>query len=793
MQEVVKMEQIILKKILTDNPVTYGPEIPFSFSIPTTNPAKNAGSYNMASCYYTGMEQGTDLNSLSATAGDKFQAFYQNGEKMGFILSYRGNVYDKPAWMLYNEETACFTMQTTEKGLPSFLCLNKKYLTNAETLDDVLKNAEILYNQRFEPFTIGMDSPFYEVIQLAHYRANDSKYYVSTFTDYRNIVFNVKMRPFSSWYKLITGKFYKQETLFAMKTESGEKFYFGRVISKTQKNGCVDPAKATLTEQLENDPSYGFSDVIYGTDIGYMAGVQWGSTVNFENGLRIGFVDPQWNLGNSPQWAYGSLKKLAATGDVELKQRINALASFKNGAAGITGFDTWYPSILSATLSKNDAFGGTSYSYEINNQAVDIFISPEYNSFSYQDFVEELEKLTYTEAEWKQLLHRVFTFATTTTSKSTTTERLAYGYEEYGNSGDPVMSFIFSGWANFGQGTTWCTTYYSGDANVRNDFDSGSDWGQVISFVSPIPDPGPGPEPEPVKEDEGITIGTLAELAIKTGVPFLGYQEKLQPFQFMQEYLGDFELFDEDIKETRGFFFPLTVKETKDATLDHFRKRAGFVIKKHAKELEGLWKIANTTFDPAYNVEEHIVEELKKTGSDTLRDAIDAVKTTDNLGARSNSTAYGEQSTTATTGAQNTSNVFGQQSTETVQGKAGFNSSDYQKDQNSQTTQQGYTDSTNTGERTDSQNITAHTDTQTSQAVVDTHTTDYREDVHEQNYNNTISKKYERQGNVGTMSTPELLQKAADSVAVFDFYDKLYDIVLRELAWYSESGYDVMF
>ena len=39
----------------------------------------------------------------------------------------------------------------------------------------------------------------------------------------------------------------------------------------------------------------------------------------------------------------------------------------------------------------------------------------------------------------------------------------------------------------------------------------------------------------------------------------------------------------------------------------------------------------------------------------------------------------------------------------------------------------------------------------------------------------------------------ELLQKAADSVAVFDFYDKLYDRVLRELAWYSESGYDVMF
>lgn len=781
------MEQIILKKILTNNPITYGPDIPFSFSIPTTNPARNAGSYNMQSCFYTGMEQGTDLNSLSATAGDKFQAFYQNGEKMGFILRYQGNVYDKPSWMLYNEETACFTMQTTEKGLPSFLCLNKKYLTNAETLDDVLKNAEILYNQRFEPFTVGMDSPFYEVIQLAHYRANDAKYYVSTFTDYKNILFNVKMRPFSSWYKLITGKFYKQETLFAMKTATGEKFYFGRVISKTQKNGCVDPAKDTLTEQLVNDPSYGFSDVIYGTDIGYMAGVQWGSTVNFENGLRIGFVDPQWNLGNSPQWAYGSLKKLSANGDVELKQRIQALASFKNGENGITGFNTWYPSILSATLSKNDTFGGTSSSFEINNQAVDIFISPEYNSFTYNDFVEELEKLTYTADEWKQLLHRVFTFATTLTSPSTTTARLAYGYEEYGTSGDPVMSFIFSGWSNFGRGTTWCTTYYSGDANVRNDFDSGSDWGEVISFVSPVPDPGPGPGPEPEPEETTeITIGTLAELSIKNGVPFLGYKEKLQPFEFMQEYLADFEKYDEDIQENRGFLFPLKVKGTKAETLEHFRERSGFIIGKHKKELENLWKITNTIFDPAYNVEEHIVEELKKTGSDTLQDKFAEQRLTDDIGARKSISKYGEQNSEQTFGKQRSSTEYGPRENETKEGQAGINSANYQIKISTAFTEKPHNDIVNTDEKKDLFKSQPYQDEIGSEKTVDVHTTAPRDDEHKQIYDNTVSRKYDRQGNVGTMSTPELLQKAADSVAVFDFYDKLYDIVLRELAWYYE-------
>ena len=783
------MEQIILKKILSDNPIAYGPEIPFAFSVPTTNQVVNSGSYNMTTSYYTGMIDGTDLQTLNATAGDRFQAFYQDGNKMGFILRYQGLVNDKPAWMLYNEETACFTLQTTEPNSATYLCLNKKYLTNAETLNNVLSNAEILYNQRFEPYTVGMDSPFYELIQLTHYGTKTQKYYVSSFTDYRNILFNVKMRPFSSWYKLITGKFYKQETLFAMETVSGEKFYFGRVISKTEKNGSVDPAKATLTEQLQNDPSYGFTDVIYGTDIGHIAGVQWGSTVEFENGLRIGFVDPQWNNGNQPQWAYGSLKKLSSTGDVELKQRIQALSGFNRGASGVTGFNQWYPSILSAALSITNGFGTNFLSYEMNAQAVDIFISPDYNNYTYQDFVEELEKLTYTETEWKALLQRVFTFATTILSKSTATERLAYGYEEYGTS-DTYMSFIFSGWANFGQGTTWCTTYYSGDTNVRNDFSSGTTWGDVISFVNPEPEPEPVPEPEETTE---ITIGTLAELSIKNGQPFLGYEEKLQPFVFMQEYLGDFELFDEDIKETRGFFIPLTIKETKADTLDYFRKRAGFVIKKHAKELEGLWKIANTTFDPAYNVEEHVVEELKKTGSDTLRDAIDAVNQTDSLGARKNTSNFGAQTSTQNTGAQTSSVEYGARQRASQEGKAGFNSADYQKNVSTNQTENAHTDSTNSGAREDSSTFSAHTDEVTSDAVVDTHRTDFREDVHEQTFNNTISKKYDRQGNVGTMSTPELLQKASDSVEVFDFYDKLYDIVLRELAFYCESGYDVMF
>ena len=287
-----------------------------------------------------------------------------------------------------------------------------------------------------------------------------------------------------------------------------------------------------------------------------------------------------------------------------------------------------------------------------------------------------------------------------------------------------------------------------------------------------------------------ITVRQLCDKAIENSQPFLGDTTELSKYSFMEEYLNDFENFDTDISENYGFLFPLTEKTTLEDTLAFFRKRSAFMIKKHSKELENLWKIANTTFDPAYNVEEHIIEDLKKTGSDTLRDAIDAVNQTDSLGARKNTSNYGAQTSTQNTGAQSSSVEYGARQSASQEGKAGFNSPDYQKNVSTNQTENSYTDSTNNGAREDSSTFSAHTDEVTSDAVVDTHRTDFREDVHEQTYDNTVSRKYDRQGNVGTMSTPELLQKASDSVAVFDFYNKLYNIILGELTYFFDDGFE---
>ena len=287
-----------------------------------------------------------------------------------------------------------------------------------------------------------------------------------------------------------------------------------------------------------------------------------------------------------------------------------------------------------------------------------------------------------------------------------------------------------------------------------------------------------------------MTVRQLCDKAIETSQPFLGDTTELSKYSFMEEYLNDFENFDTDISENYGFLFPLTEKATLEDTLAFFRKRSAFMIKKHSKELDNLWKIANTTFDPAYNVEEHIIEDLKKTGSDTLRDAIDAVNQTDSLGARKNTSQYGEQTNTQNTGAQSSSVEYGARQSESQEGKAGFNSSDFQKNMSANQTENVHTDSTNNGAREDSSTFSAHTDEMTSDAVIDTHKTDFREDVHEQTYNNTVTRQYDRKGNVGTMSTPELLQKAADSEAVFDFYNKLYNIILGELTYFFDDGFE---
>ena len=287
-----------------------------------------------------------------------------------------------------------------------------------------------------------------------------------------------------------------------------------------------------------------------------------------------------------------------------------------------------------------------------------------------------------------------------------------------------------------------------------------------------------------------MTVRQLCDKAIENSQPFLGDATKLSEYSFMVEYLNDFENFDTDISENYGFLFPLTEKATLDETLAFFRKRSAFMIKKHSKELENLWKITNTKFDPAYNVEEHLNEEVKKTGSDTLQDKFAELKLTDDIGTRKTISKYGEQNSEQTFGKQKSSTEYGQRENETEERLSAFNSVNYQNKNLTTVAEKLHSDTINTDEKKDLFKAQPYQDEIGSEKAVDVHTTAPRNDEHKQIYDNTVTRKYDRQGNVGTMSTPELLQKAADSAAVFDFYNKLYNIILGELTYFFDDGFE---
>lgn len=767
------MEKLVFKQILSKNPLTYDEENAkdFFFTIPKANFTYTDGNKYKIQYNPETFTLGTNLFSIiNNNSYNEYQAFTADGEKLGMVIKCL-NARDN--FMIYEEETKIYVSVYSPFAIPCYLTLNYKYLPNTEnfTLSDILEKARILYESKTSVYTVGMwryDNTIFcpmivkhDTLQIPNWlEQNDGCFEI----------INGKLRYFSSWYKLITGKFYHEDELFKMELLDGRKFVFSKITEIGDKNSSILNANSE-SEEVKAEPSYAVRDVIFGTDLSYFCPTLNSSLV-LKNGIEISFGKRDSNLVVNISKTYlGKYNK------------ISFLVT-----NGVFGND--YISFLDNSREN--------FSYERvkarTNLGFNLAISPYYNNVPVENFEKFLSEQAFLGKEWIQNLARVITLLATNNMTAPTEIREKYGYftDEIGDARN-VFSFI--GLANF-SGSTYVSggSNSLGDATISGTMESYEDWLGFIDFSDgpkPEPEP-PGPGPEPEKEDGRITIGTLAELAIKKGVPLLGYEDKLQPFEFMQEYLVDFENYDEDIQENRGFLFPLKVKGTKDETLEHFRKRSSFIIGKHKKELASLWKIANTTFDPAYNVEEHLNEEVKKTGSDTLQDKFAEQKLTDDIGARKSISKYGEQNTEQTFGKGKSSTEYGQRENETNEGYAGVNSLNYQKKTSTEFIEKLHTDIVNTDEKKDLFKAQQHQDEIGSEKAVDVHTTAARDDEHKQIYDNTVTRKYDRKGNVGTMSTPELLQKAADSVAVFDFYNKLYDIVLGELAWYSESGYDTM-
>jgi len=294
------MEKIILKKILTDNPRTYGEPLDFYFSIPLASPTADQYIDNTYQTLYYGMNNilGTAIEDLNPVLGDRFQTFKSDGITMlGFICKYQttpGASSGNYTLLIYNEEIQAFSIQA---GRPYHVTTGKHYLfinyfymlDSFTTLDEVLERAEFRYNSKTESYTFGMDCSSYNIFQLGYMNVNNN-IYLNRFTQDSQLSNNTKLRYYSSWHKLITGKFYKQDELFKTRIDGDIDFYFGKILETTEVNKCVltaQQADARLTE----DTSYGIKDLIYGTDIAYITNSNWTSYVEFKDNplLRLGY------------------------------------------------------------------------------------------------------------------------------------------------------------------------------------------------------------------------------------------------------------------------------------------------------------------------------------------------------------------------------------------------------------------------------------------------------------------------------------------------------------------------
>lgn len=486
------MEKIILKKILTDNPRTYGPPIDFHFSIPgASGHLDGVHIYDNITYYPVDIATlGTAIEDLNPVLGDRFQSFMSDGTtKLGFIAKYQYKGSSGYALLLYNEEVQLFSLQlgsAIDSGFKHYLFINYEYLSSEfTTLNEVLNKAESRYNSKTEPYQWGMDCSRYNILQLGYFDTTKNTFYLNKVDGNRQLICNTKMRYFSSWYKLLTGYFYKQDELFKVKESGGKDFYFGKILETTTVNGCVLTSQQADARLIE-DPSYGIKDLIYGTDIAYITNSNFGQYVQFYDNLvlrlgcktkidnyyyQIGLFDASTNEGTY-------CKSLYRYDD----------------------YNTMHSRLQYLLSANNNNYFAMVYEYE----SLDLFISPEYNNITPSEIGNYLNTLTHTSTEWKQNLARLFMFVSTIATSCKAEIKDAYGYSfginKY-NYKDSNMSVAFSGW--FYGNSEWniATSNYSNSIHSYTTLDSAEDWshfaifGQQDNPIDPFGPPGPqGPE-----------------------------------------------------------------------------------------------------------------------------------------------------------------------------------------------------------------------------------------------------------------------------------------------------------
>lgn len=236
----------------------------------------------------------------------------------------------------------------------------------------------------------------------------------------------------------------------------------------------------------------------------------------------------------------------------------------------------------------------------------------------------------------------------------------------------------------------------------------------------------------------------------------------------------------------------------------------------------------NTLYDTTQYGDEYIPTDNvfeERTETTTVTRTYGNVQTTDVTGARNESTAYGSVLTTNviadrtngyTSGSQSnsgsvTDNIGAVSNSDTLgsgtdsvtvsETKSPFDDTDYNKASDKSTTSttigsrsnshsesariNSTTTSESIGSKTDSESIGGGTDTSTTGSHTDTFTTQSATDTSSTTRGNdteTTTYIVNRHGNVGTISSAELLRQEREIASNYVFFDSVVEILLHELA-----------
>lgn len=289
-----------------------------------------------------------------------------------------------------------------------------------------------------------------------------------------------------------------------------------------------------------------------------------------------------------------------------------------------------------------------------------------------------------------------------------------------------------------------------------------------------------------------------------TRKPFLGDPAQLAALPFMAEYLANVEgleiaaytQIDRNLARTHGLFEPLynapeIGTENIDDVLDEFKQDVFALLVKNRVAYQHLFDLNGLEYDPIANYDKHSTVTTKHDGTENTTANNGDHSETHNTGAQQSSTNYGKQDTTNKYGNVSTQDSIGQVTVTTDHKVSGYNDTSMteasQDVQATAASTNGHTEQA----RTDTESTAEHTDTVSNGAREDSVTTTQTKDATtntESNFTDTVTD--ETKGNIGVTTTQQMMESEVKFWDSYNFYDKIFDDVLKTLCTRYDGGYD---